>query len=91
MLGSVGVAVTPAYAMSFDWDAEVEDGDVELNVSLLRAQGDACLAEKVSAPSLAGRITGLNEACPRRAPAFSAWKSLLCPAGGIAGRAVCPS
>jgi hypothetical protein len=37
MLGSVGAAVTPAYVMSFGWGAEIEDGGVELNVSLPRA------------------------------------------------------
>jgi len=30
-------------------------------------------------PSLTGRKTDLNEACPRRAPAFPAWKSLQSP------------
>ncbi|HEU5391363.1 MAG TPA: recombinase family protein, partial [Streptosporangiaceae bacterium] len=44
--------------------------------------------DKEGTPLPAGAHTGVNEACPRRVPAFPARKSLQCPAGGSARRAV---
>jgi hypothetical protein len=39
-----------ANVTSFGWGAEIEDGGVELNVSLLGAWGNACLTERRHEP-----------------------------------------